>query len=109
MQTFQEQRDEERLDGAQRVNAEEVKLNDMKSQAHKVEANIRESTQNMIQSILADSALEVQRVEDNNESFFLCECLHFSSLLIYQIVVSAPFSLFYEIKDCHGSTNANRG
>lgn len=64
LQTFEEIRKQEQTDGAQRVNVERVKLNDMKSQARKLEANIRENTRNNIQSINADSGLEIQRIDD---------------------------------------------
>jgi len=68
MQTFDEQREQERSDGAQRVNGEEVKLNDMKSEARKMQAYIFESARNEMISIAAESGLKVQRVEDEMDA-----------------------------------------
>ena len=65
LQTFQEEKDAELASGAKTVNAEQVKLDDAKAQATKAEANIREETSVKIQSIRAESNLEVQRVKDS--------------------------------------------
>ena len=68
LQTFKEKRDQEQSDGAQRENAETVKLNDMKSQTRKMEASIREAAKNKIENIKAESALKVQRLKDSTVS-----------------------------------------
>ena len=65
LQTFQEEKDAELAAGAKTVNAEQVKLDDTKAEATKVEANIREETSVKIQNIRAESNLEVQRVKDS--------------------------------------------
>jgi len=90
MQTFDEQREQERSDGAQRVNGEEVKLNDMKSEARKMQAYIFESARNEMISIAAESGLKVQRVEDE----MVRNKFHFFLESFYKIYVHISFILY---------------
>lgn len=64
MQTFADQKDLEKSDGAQKLNAERVKMNDSVSQTEKVVSNIKEATKAHIDSIRANNSLEVQRIKD---------------------------------------------
>lgn len=64
MQRFHEQREQELTTGREILNAEQVKLNDAKAEAKKVEANIREEANVKIDNMLAKNALEVQRIKD---------------------------------------------
>lgn len=64
MQRFHEQREQELTTGREILNAEQVKLNDAKAEAKKIEANIREEANVKIDNLLAKNALEVQRIKD---------------------------------------------
>mmetsp|Transcript_23944 Transcript_23944/g.39604 ORF Transcript_23944/g.39604 Transcript_23944/m.39604 type:complete len:527 (+) Transcript_23944:98-1678(+) len=64
LQGFHETREQELTSGAETWNSEQVKLNDAKAQAEKMEANIREESNVKIDNLLAENALEVQRVKD---------------------------------------------
>jgi len=64
LQGFHEQREQELSSGAEILNVEQVKLNDAKAEAEKMEANIREETNVKIDNFLAENALKVQRVKD---------------------------------------------
>jgi hypothetical protein len=64
VQGFHEQREQELTTGAETLNSEQVKLNDAKAQAEKVEANIREESNIRIDKLLAENSLEVQRIKD---------------------------------------------
>ena len=71
LQTFQEQREQEKQAGLEVINSEQVKLNDAIAQASKSEANIREETRVKIENIFAESSLQVQRVNDRMVSTFV--------------------------------------
>ena len=64
LQGFEEKREQEKTSGEEKVNAEEVKLNDTRAEAKKQEALIKEEAAVKIENIKASNALEVQRVKD---------------------------------------------
>ena len=64
LQGFHEQREQELTFGTEILNAEQVKLNDAKAEADKMEANICEESNVKIDNLLAENELEVQRIKD---------------------------------------------
>ena len=64
LQSFEERREQEKTSGEERVNAEQVKLNDAIAEARKQEANIQEEANVRIENIRASNKLEVQRIKD---------------------------------------------
>lgn len=65
LQSFHEQREQEKTVCAETMNMERVKLNDARAQALKAEANIREDTKVKLEKLRAENALEVQRVKNS--------------------------------------------
>lgn len=63
LQGFDEQREQETIAGAEALNAEQVKLNDSKAEAEKVQASIQEGSLVKIENMMAQNSLEVQRVK----------------------------------------------
>lgn len=62
LQTFEEKKLQEETSGIEKINEEQVKLNDAIAEAKKSEAAIREEASAKIQKLRAENSLEVQRI-----------------------------------------------
>lgn len=67
MQTFEEQRTQEESTGREMINEEKVKLDDARAEAVKSEATIVEEGIARIEKLCAESALEVQRINNRKD------------------------------------------
>lgn len=67
LQTFEEKKLQEETAGVEKINEEQVKLNDAIAEAIKSEASIREEAHAKIQKLRAENSLEVQRVVSRKE------------------------------------------
>ena len=67
MQTFEEQRTQEESTGREMINEEKVKLDDARAEAVKSEATIVEEGIARIEKLRAESALEVQRINNRKD------------------------------------------
>mmetsp|Transcript_40925 Transcript_40925/g.85981 ORF Transcript_40925/g.85981 Transcript_40925/m.85981 type:complete len:531 (+) Transcript_40925:151-1743(+) len=67
LQTFEEKKLQEETSGIEKINEEQVKLNDAIAEAKKSEAAIREEASAKIQKLRAESSLEVQRIVSRKE------------------------------------------
>ena len=71
LQTFEEKKIQEETAGIEKINEEQVKLNDAIAEAKKSEAAIREEAAAKIQKLRAENSLEVQRVISRKVSNYL--------------------------------------
>jgi hypothetical protein len=66
-QTFKEERMQELQDGLQRVNAETVKLNNLKAEANKSISLLQQDNRVLLEQITAESNLEVTKLEQERK------------------------------------------
>ena len=74
-QKFQEQQQEEATIGQEKINKEQVRLNDAIAEAAKADSDIREETRVYLEKIAAQNAFEIQRITDASVSVHMSSCI----------------------------------